>query len=133
MKDKITEVKKISNISINGNNINISNNNIIIFFVGVTITKWHLPIITIITIIATLLFYKKDDIKINSTAIVIGLIILSVTTLIEGKVYDTTADGNTYHKLAIGSLKNGWNPDYEDSKDRKKEKMEIHLILQKII
>lgn len=131
MKDKITEVIKKSAIFLLMEITLILVITTLLFFVGVTITKWHLPIITIITIIATLLFYKKDDIKINSTAIVIGLIILSVTTLIEGKVYDTTADGNTYHKLAIGSLKNGWNPDYEDSKDRKK--MEIHLILQKII
>ncbi|CDE14461.1 putative uncharacterized protein [Clostridium sp. CAG:470] len=121
MKDKITEVIKKSAIFLLMEITLILVITTLLFFVGVTITKWHLPIITIITIIATLLFYKKDDIKINSTAIVIGLIILSVTTLIEGKVYDTTADGNTYHKLAIGSLKNGWNPDYEDSKDRKKE------------
>ena len=121
MKDKITEVIKKSAIFLLMEITLMLVITALLFFVGVTIMKWHLPIITIITIIATLLFYKKDDIKINSTAIVIGLIILSVTTLIEGKVYDTTADGNTYHKLAIGSLKNGWNPDYEDSKDRKKE------------
>lgn len=121
MKDKITEVIKKSAIFLLMEITLMLVITALLFFVGVTIMKWHLPIITIITIIATLLFYKKDDIKINSTAVVIGLIILSVTTLIEGKVYDTTADGNTYHKLAIGSLKNGWNPDYEDSKDRKKE------------
>ena len=31
-----------------------------------------------------------------------------------GKTYDATSDGNTYHKLAVGTMKNGWNPVYED-------------------
>lgn len=88
-----------------------------LFFVNVTVTGFHLPIITMIAIGITLLFYKKDNIKINVVAILIGLVIFAGVTLIEGKIYDTTADGNTYHKLAIGALKNGWNPNYEDSKD----------------
>lgn len=93
----------------------------ILFFVNITVTGYHLPIITIIAIGITLLFYKKDNTKINIIAILIGLVIFAGTTFIEGKIYDTTADGNTYHKLAIGALKNGWNPNYEDSKDFDKE------------
>lgn len=89
----------------------------ILFFVNITVTGFHLPIITIIAIIATILFYKKDNMKINIVAIIIGLVIFSGVTFVEGKIYDTTADGNTYHKLAIGALKNGWNPNYEDSAD----------------
>ena len=89
----------------------------ILFFVNIIVTGWHLPIITIIAIGLTLLFYKKENIKINIVAILLGLIIFTGVTFVEGKIYDTTADGNTYHKLAIGALKNGWNPNYEDSKD----------------
>ena len=65
MKDKITEVIKKSAIFLLMEITLILVITTLLFFVGVTITKWHLPIITIITIIATLLFYKKDDIKIN--------------------------------------------------------------------
>ena len=89
----------------------------ILFFINVTVTGWHLPIITIIAIGLTLLFYRKDNIKINIVAILLGFIIFTGVTFVEGKIYDTTADGNTYHKLAIGALKNGWNPNYEDSQD----------------
>ncbi len=78
-----------------------------------------------------MLFYKKDNWKINIIAIVLGMLLFVGTTFIEGKIYDFTADGNTYHKLAIGSMKNGWNPAYEDSKDFKK-RMEMYLIHQKI-
>lgn len=93
----------------------------ILFFVNVTITSWHLPIITLLTIILYMMFYKKDDKKLNIIAIILGIIIFAGVTFLEGKVYDTTADGNTYHKLAIGSMKNGWNPAYEDSQDFKME------------
>lgn len=37
----------------------------------------------------------------------VGAVILSSSTM------DTTYDGNTYHKAAVGALKNGWNPVYE--------------------
>ena len=93
----------------------------LLFLVGITVTRWHLPIITIIAIAECMLFYKKDNWKINIIAIVLGMLLFVGTTFIEGKIYDFTADGNTYHKLAIGSMKNGWNPAYEDSKDFKKE------------
>lgn len=116
-KTMITEVIKKSAIFLLIEIIAILLITTILFFVNITVTGWHLPIITIIAIGLTLLFYKKENIKINIVAILLGLIIFTGVTFVEGKIYDTTADGNTYHKLAIGALKNGWNPNYEDSKD----------------
>ena len=54
-------------------------------------------------------------------SILIGAIVFTVAVYLVGKIYDTTADGNSYHKLAVGSMKNGWNPMYESSKDFTKE------------
>lgn len=116
-KTMITEVIKKSAIFLLIEIIAILLITTILFFVNITVTGWHLPIITIIAIGLTLLFYKKENIKINIVAILLGLIIFTGVTFVEGKIYDTTADGNTYHKLAIGALKNSWNPNYEDSKD----------------
>lgn len=120
-KDMITEIVKKSSIFLLMEIIAILLITTILFFINVTISAFHLPIITLIAIITYMLFYKKDNIKINIIAIVIGIIIFAGVTFVEGKVYDTTADGNTYHKLAIGSMKNGWNPAYEDSQDFKME------------
>ena len=68
---------------------------------------------------------KKIDLKkylIESLlAILIGASIFTISVYCVGKIYDTTADGNSYHKLAVGSMKNGWNPMYESSKDFTKE------------
>jgi len=33
--------------------------------------------------------------------------------IVNNKIYDWSYDGNTYHKLAIGMLTDGWNPLYE--------------------
>lgn len=113
----VTEVIKKSAIFLLIDMIAILAITTVLFFVNITVTGFHLPIITIISIGIMLLFYKKDNIKVNIVAILLGLVIFTGVTFIEGKIYDTTADGNTYHKLAIGALKNGWNPNYEDSKD----------------
>lgn len=85
----------------------------VLFLVKISISMWHLPIITAISILLFMIFYKKDKKTINLIAVIIALIIFAGVTYIEGKVYDSTADGNTYHKLAIGCMKNGWNPCYE--------------------
>jgi hypothetical protein len=45
-----------------------------------------------------------------------GVLVLVMMVLV-GTVHDTTYDGNTYHKTAIGALANGWNPLVESSYD----------------
>ncbi len=47
----------------------------LLFLVGITVTRWHLPIITIIAIAECMLFYKKDNWKINIIAIVLGMLL----------------------------------------------------------
>lgn len=88
----------------------------LLFVVNVEITKFHLPVISIIAIIIYLL-YKKKNLKTTVYAVLIGIIFFSLSTFAMGKIYDGTADGNTYHKLTIGALKNGWNPVYQDIAD----------------
>lgn len=94
----------------------------LLYFFKITVTPLHLPIIYLLSTIAFCLFYKKDKIINKIIPILIGTILFITTIFISGNIYDTTADGNTYHKLAIGALKNGWNPVYESSRDFTKEK-----------
>ena len=92
------------------------------FLCNITVTTLHLPIITILSIALFILFYKKDNIKQNIISILVALLVFIISICSLGTIYDTTSDGNTYHKLAIGSMKNGWNPDYMSSEDFTKEK-----------
>ena len=101
----------------------------ILFWFNITITPWHLPVELLISIIVTagiqIFKYKKENQKKNLkkvivnliAAIIIGIAIFFIGTFLIGKLYDVTADGNTYHKLGIGSMKNGWNPMYESSRN----------------
>lgn len=99
----------------------------ILFLINISITKWHLPIefginILIFGGIYFILAKKKNEsikkviIQIIAS-ICIGALVFTIAVFGVGKIYDVTADGNTYHKLGVGSMKNGWNPLYESSKD----------------
>lgn len=85
----------------------------LLFIIKINITKFHLPIIFIISIIIYCLFKKKTNVKRNVLSLLLGLLIFTTAIFISGRCYDITSDGNTYHKLAVGALKNGWNPNYE--------------------
>lgn len=91
-----------------------------LFIINIEITKYHLPIIIIIASVIYIL-KKRDTLKISLCAVLIGITVFSASTLFVGKIYDSTADGNTYHKLTIGALKNGWNPIYQDIAEYNKE------------
>lgn len=92
----------------------------LLFVINIEITRLHLPIIIIL---ATIIygFLKKDNLKTALYAVIIGLAVFAMSTFVVGKIYDGTADGNTYHKLTVGALKNGWNPIYQDIADFNKE------------
>ena len=99
----------------------------ILFLVNISITKWNLPIEFGITILIFggmyLLLAKKKNESIKKeliqiiASIIIGALVFTIAVFCVGKIYDVTADGNTYHKLGVGSMKNGWNPLYESSRD----------------
>ena len=85
----------------------------LLFILKISITSFHLPIIYILSIILFIIYRKKENYKKNSISIIIATIVFIISILSVGRIYDSTADGNTYHKLAVGALKNGWNPLYD--------------------
>jgi len=90
----------------------------ILYLIKIPITKIHLPISLVFAILTMFLLpsMKKNRKELSiSGGISIFLILMSI--LLTWNTYDLTADGNCYHKLAIGSLKNGWNPVYQNNED----------------
>lgn len=72
----------------------------------------------IIPIVVYLLTLKnKKRMKTISMVLCAYLFLTLLLPYIYSKTYDTTVDGNSYHKTAIAFIKNGWNPLYESSKD----------------
>jgi len=96
---------------------------VLLFFLHISITEFHLigSFITS-TIIYYLLIRKKINKKefIKTTILSIGIIFFSI--IISTFMFDRSSDGNTYHKDAIGVLKEGFNPIYGSSLDFIKER-----------
>lgn len=67
----------------------------------------------IITILIFILFnkkrIKKDNVVFYVFSIIITILIAIISTFLVGKTFDTSCDGNFYHKTAIGLIKEGWN------------------------
>lgn len=81
-----------------------------LFIVGGTVEWYVLPVSFCIAVFMLGLFYEDPvDIKIIYE-IVAAIGLLVIMTYLAGAVYDFSYDGNTYHKMAVGLLKNGWNP-----------------------
>lgn len=92
----------------------------LLFIFNITITKFHLPIIYILTSIGYII-WKKKEWKKSIVVILVASIVFVGCAYIATATYDGTPDGNTYHKLSVGALKNGWNPLYESVGDFNKE------------
>ena len=109
-------------------NILLLQTTLFIFKIG--ITKWNIVLSLITTIITSTIIMKKQQYKLKETIITLStfIFILITSILISEQIYDTTYDSNTYHKAAIGALKNGWNPNYETIEEfNKSEKNNIKV------
>ena len=93
----------------------------ILFICKVSITSLHLPLGIILSAIIYYILRKEKKTK-SLLPIFVGIITFFILTFGVGMTYDSTADGNTYHKLAVGAMKNGWNPTYETVADFNKDK-----------
>ncbi len=90
-------------------------------FINIPMSDWNIICAIIITIIVFILFnkkrIKKNNIIFYISSIIIAILIGIISTVFIGKTFDSSCDGNFYHKTAIGLIKEGWNPLYEDSEE----------------
>ena len=85
-----------------------------LFIFKVSINVFTPIIAAILSIVATAFWVnKKDKLKNVLPGIVIALLVIVTGIWINGKVLDSTWDGNSYQKATIGMLAKGWNPLYE--------------------
>jgi len=88
----------------------------ILFIFKVTISKFHLiGFFVLSSIIYFFITKNKLDNKSFLKAIIISLIVIISSTFVSSFMFDRSSDGNTYHKDAIGVLKEGFNPVYDES------------------
>ena len=94
-----------------------------LFLINIPISIFHLPVSLILGVIELKLI-RNENIKNIILALITFVIVFSVSCLLCGHVYDDSADGNGYHKFAIGLLKNEWNPIY-DSQEKIIKKLNL--------
>ncbi len=87
-----------------------------LFLINIPISILHLPISLILATIELKLI-RNESIKTIVISLITFILIFTVSCLLCGHVYDDSADGNGYHKFAIGLLKNGWNPIYDSQEE----------------
>ncbi len=92
----------------------------VLFICKVSITSLHLLLSFIVSFIIYFFLRKRE--KRSFLTVIISVLIFLLFTYGVGMTYDSTSDGNTYHKLAVGAMKNGWNPVYESVGDFNKDK-----------
>ena len=88
------------------------------FLFGITISWVTLPLSLAVSVIALVFFYDKPIDSMIIWEILTATLILGVFVWFCGNIYDQTADGNYYHKLATGLMQSGWNPLTELPQDR---------------
>ena len=88
--------------------------NAIGFLAGFDVSKWFVVASAFIASAAAFFILQKKKISrawlvpLFTIVAIVGSVLFASTTI------DSTYDGNSYHKTAIGALKNGWNPVYQD-------------------
>ena len=86
-----------------------------LFYLHISISFINFILSIVITTIVYYLLRKKLKVTDFKKSIIVSILILFISILISGFIFDRSSDGNTYHKDAVSSLKNGWNPVYESS------------------
>lgn len=86
-----------------------------VFMLGGKIGGWMLIAAIAASVVTVWLVVGRRLDIIFVISVLCFFIILVATVAFYGCVYSGDFDGNTYHKMAIGLLKNGWNPLRESS------------------
>lgn len=86
----------------------------VFFAFHLSVEGWWLIISFFFGSISAYYFSGKRHTSDFLEALLAALLFAVLLAFIANLVVDQSYDGNAYHKLAVGLLKNGWNPVYED-------------------
>lgn len=91
----------------------------LLFIFKIPITKLNFITSFITTIMMSFIYCRKKKYNLFRVFLRIFslMIVLFASIFLANKCFDLSWDGNSYHKAAVGELKNGWNPLYENIED----------------
>lgn len=88
----------------------------LLWLFNIPVSCFHLPLSCVISGVIFYFIFEKN-IKSLILTFFISIVVLIVSILASGHVYDQSDDGNSYHKETVAALTTGWNPIYDDYKD----------------
>lgn len=88
----------------------------LILIAGASISAAVVPVAAICAVAGTFLTTPRNSRVHAAAGVAIAAVVVSCSVLIAASVIDTSYDGNSYQKAAIGALAHGWNPVYESIK-----------------
>ena len=81
-----------------------------LFMVGKSVSWFLMPLSFAIAVLLLLVFYDAQIDDWIIIEIVSTILLFMILIFISGKIYDFSWDGNNYHKISVGLLRNHWNP-----------------------
>lgn len=84
----------------------------LLFVLGVSMQWFYLPLSFVIGVLCSALFWAEEKTSLRQAIyeILFCIILFAFFSFVSGLFVDVSWDGNAYHKLAVGLLKDGWNP-----------------------
>lgn len=82
----------------------------LLFLIGGKITLLLLFLSTVSAIVLLIVFYHGKRNAMLIVEILAAIALFAVAIQFSEMIIDGSYDGNSYHKVAVGLLKNGWNP-----------------------
>lgn len=92
----------------------------ILFIFKINISIYHFYISILLLLIVNLYYiFKYKKVILKNILLLLGIpsILIVCSFVINSYFHDVSYDGNTYHKVAVGALSDGWNPLYQDIED----------------
>ncbi len=88
----------------------------VLYMFGVTVSPAHLPVAVLLSAVACFLLSGRSF-KRTGVVVGAGVAIVLAAAVLGAAIPDDSWDGNSYHKMIAGFLRNGWNPLHESIYD----------------
>lgn len=89
----------------------------ILFLFHVSVSITNLAVSFLISVVVLMFLYREKKKTLILLSVMISILAFAFSIWICSRTYDLSWDGNTYHKLAVGCIKDGWNPIYQEAEN----------------
>lgn len=86
----------------------------LLMLINIEISKLHFGVSAVVAFLPFFILNKQETLSKMLISIILSFVVIATSIFANHNYIDLSWDGNTYHKDAVGLMKNGWNPIYDD-------------------